>query len=750
MNFNKKRTRWFCNRPLSPVVENTPEVSSRSKLIASLCIVQDKTNSGFQQENTEKDWNLTKEATVVTNNLRNPKCSLSDEEIVVDTRLADSNYTLSGKQVCIDDDLADPNHSPFESDISDTSPIIFCSPPSSPEATVVNNKQGDPKCSLSDGEMVFDTDLADSSYTLSGEKTFIGDDLADPNYSPCKSEISDISSIIFSSSLSSPENLHTELNTEVQQKEESAKIHQSFPVDCQSMTENKKQSNKSVFCCYCECYVLNFPRHLTRNHTTELAVQKILALSPRNKNRKKLLFSLRKKGNYLNSTITNKPVRKGDQFSNYAACTYCLGYYSTKNMWRHRKNCEENVSKAAPSKNALSDCQNFFLRHLRVDPQLKLEVFPRMRGDYISLEAKKDALICAYAARYLKIHREKHFISVTSRKMRELARLLIEIRKIKPCVKSLIDSLKPEYYDVLVDATKVVAKYDSEKQNYESPTYALNMGTTLKQCCDIALLHTLKKSDLLQTVNLASIEINLKTLMKIIEANWKFDVSSQASSDLSLKKWNKITLVPLASDLKLLKNYLIEKSKIAVLKLLESNDDEDAYLTLLNTVYCRLMLLNRRRPGELQRLLVQTYISALQNENPQGYEEFSEAISDTEKFLMNNFKRIVIRGKRGRGVPVLFNKELQEHLDLILKCRNSILKKPNIYLFATPNSDEPIRGYKVLNRFANECGAHNPNALTSTKLRKHLATLTQLFCMTENDMEQLASFMGHTLGVHRK
>ncbi|CAG9829451.1 unnamed protein product [Diabrotica balteata] len=206
-----------------------------------------------------------KEATVVTNNLRDPQCSLSDEEIVFDTRLAHSNYTLFGEQSCIDDDLADPNYSSFESDISNTSPIIFCSPPSLPEATVVNNNLGDPKCSLSDGEMVFDTDLADSSYTLSGEQTFIDDD---PNYSPCDSEISDISSVIFSSPLSSPENLHTE----VQQKEISAKINQSFPVDCQSMTENKKQFNKTIFSCYCECYVLNFPRHLTPNHITEWAV----------------------------------------------------------------------------------------------------------------------------------------------------------------------------------------------------------------------------------------------------------------------------------------------------------------------------------------------------------------------------------------------------------------------------------------------------------------------------------------------
>ncbi|CAH0552473.1 unnamed protein product [Brassicogethes aeneus] len=117
---------------------------------------------------------------------------------------------------------------------------------------------------------------------------------------------------------------------------------------------------------------------------------------------------------------------------------------------------------------------------------------------------------------------------------------------------------------------------------------------------------------------------------------------------------------------------------------------------------------------------------------------------------MNSFKRIVIRGKRGRGVPILISRDVQEHLEMVLKYRDNVLKKPNNYLFANPRSCEPIVGYKVLRKYAKICGAKNPDALTCTRSRKHLATLTQLFNMSKNDMEQLASFMGHTLGIHRQ
>lgn len=46
-------------------------------------------------------------------------------------------------------------------------------------------------------------------------------------------------------------------------------------------------------------------------------------------------------------------------------------------------------------------------------------------------------------------------------------------------------------------------------------------------------------------------------------------------------------------------------------------------------------------------------------------------------------------------------------------------------------------------------GAKNPTALTSTKLRKQVATVAQLLNFNEEDVEQLANFMGHSKDVHK-
>lgn len=141
----------------------------------------------------------------------------------------------------------------------------------------------------------------------------------------------------------------------------------------------------------------------------------------------------------------------------------------------------------------MSKAQNFLLKGMRIDPHLEQTVFPPMRADNISLTAKKDPLICAFGARYIKIHREKHFINVASRKMRDLVKLLIELKKIESSIKNLFEALNPKYFDALIAATKVVAKYNEEKDYFESSTYAINIGTSLKQCCEISIMFALKK-----------------------------------------------------------------------------------------------------------------------------------------------------------------------------------------------------------------------------------------------------------------
>lgn len=58
-------------------------------------------------------------------------------------------------------------------------------------------------------------------------------------------------------------------------------------------------------------------------------------------------------------------------------------------------------------------------------------------------------------------------------------------------------------------------------------------------------------------------------------------------------------------------------------------------------------------------MLLSTYINA---EKRQRYEEFTEVVSATEKVLMKRFKRVVIRGKRGREYMCFLARKLKATL----------------------------------------------------------------------------------------
>ena len=59
------------------------------------------------------------------------------------------------------------------------------------------------------------------------------------------------------------------------------------------------------------------------------------------------------------------------------------------------------------------------------------------------------------------------------------------------------------------------------------------------------------------------------------------------------------------------------------------------------------------------------------------------------------------------------------------------------------------RGVDVIKEFSKEGGVSNLSVFTCTTLRKHVATLTQSFEISKLDQDQLASFLGHDIRVHR-
>jgi len=126
----------------------------------------------------------------------------------------------------------------------------------------------------------------------------------------------------------------------------------------------------------------------------------------------------------------------------------------------------------------------------------------------------------------------------------------------------------------------------------------------------------------------------------------------------------------------------------------------------------------------------------------------TQSLSDFERGLLKILERVEIRGKRGRTVPVLFSEDMTRWIDVLLAHRSRYVPADNPFLFASATEHSYFRGSDVLRTFAVTCGASKPHTLTSTKLRKHIASTVQVVSLQKNELDSLAKFLGHDLRVH--
>ncbi|KAK4882271.1 hypothetical protein RN001_005590 [Aquatica leii] len=471
-------------------------------------------------------------------------------------------------------------------------------------------------------------------------------------------------------------------------------------------------------------------------------------------------------GNYLYNENSNviRPVRRPkinnqtstENFENgkdkYLACPDCLGFFKRTFLRRHRKTCslKPKNNKLSERENHLTTSQMFKIcgganKEFYDSLRLKNEVFKIMRPDEISKVAMNDILICSYGESLLSKHKRIQIRTTISNKMRELARQLITLRK-TTAVQCFFDVLKPELFDNLVSATKIISGYNPETRTYKASSLALHMGTTLKQVCDQASKMIIKKSRFLSCDKPDESLKNIKRLKNLIISHWNAEVSSLALKDLNEKQWEKPKLFPFTRDIINFQKYVLKKAKEASDNVTKEEHAKKEYRRLSENILALTLLLNRKRIGEIQYLKVKTYNAEI-SINQQ--EEFLESLSESEKVLTKNFKRVITGGKGSKPVAILFPKDTQKYINVMLNVRSKYVPQTNEYLFANPGTENRwLSGYHTLKKLASESGVENKNLFTSTRLRKQIATVLQVMNITDSEMEQFAAFMGHTKKTH--
>lgn len=429
---------------------------------------------------------------------------------------------------------------------------------------------------------------------------------------------------------------------------------------------------------------------MERKHSNETEVAKILILPKSSKERRNAWITLISKGNYNHNckvlekgrgTIIPKyRPRKNEEKEKgkYLPCVHCLGFFVGTDLWKHQKTCPANKSL---QKLKHPVCEGRLL--LPCDSGISKElhqIISKMRKDVITLTVKNDKTILQFGKRLCeKLGHHSHNHNYIAQRMRELARLMIAVQDIKPDVRKLEEILYPKYWDTLLNAVRNVAGYNENSHGYQVPSLPLKLGHSLSKCAKILRNMAIVEND-------SERKQKADEFLNLYNDEWGERITSHALETLQTAKFNKPKLLPTVQEVTTFHKFL--KSKLdSILKKENIND----YRELAEICLVQLILFNRKRSGEVERIKVAQIKSMY--ESAEVDDEVKKSLSKFEVALLKTHKRIEIRGKRGRKVPILLTNEMVNAIEKLMKMREELGIKSG-YLFISKGCLLPFRGHE--------------------------------------------------------
>lgn len=489
----------------------------------------------------------------------------------------------------------------------------------------------------------------------------------------------------------------------------------------------KRTWDKRHYCLYCRKPNSKIARHLLLRHHTEKEVAAITSLPPKSKTRMQLLDKLRRKGDYYHNIrvlqkgkgqiVTCRQPTVNSKVEDFSPCTVCFGFFHKADLFRHEKMCQDTLD----------------------EPTDIVTDVHRMNMDDVSLQVKKDPLICQFADRLQKKHSsDPSQDGDVTQKVTQLGRFLLAAKSLDPQVQTLHDVLIPSKIAIVLKAVKKACSSTS-MQWHESPSLASEVGLSLKAVCDIAIAQY-------DQAGYETAASSARDFSELLDAEWERSASS--CPNLEENRSSEKEIMSLTKDVMKLQKMLSSKGETAKQQLLEG-PNPGAYKGLSKILLSQITLFNGRRQGEVAAMPLQTYMD-ITNEVPN--EDFMQYLSSLEKNFIEKFTKFVIEGEGGETSLVLLTKQMKESLDFLVDKRsveNCILDS-NRYVFARQNSDSHLRGSSCLRKHAVACEAERPETLASKQMRVHVATLSQILNLDDNEVDQLANLMGCDITKHRK
>ncbi|XP_070174147.1 uncharacterized protein [Littorina saxatilis] len=699
------------------------------------------------------------------------------QERVTNTAVTENSQTADKKEILNDDQLQD-----FTVDLEKSSAgglgftVVGCA--STTGGRYIKAGVQDP--ALSDGRLrprdrlIQDKDSASSDYDLSDtDPTWI------PNDESQKDHVSDSdSSAVNEQTIPSPfpylsvplENPNAP--STLQRCDISSTCHSSsdkqepeitgFTVDQSSGDgPKKKKKDKSHWCLVCGLSTTKLERHFNSFHRDESILVPLFHAS--RKDKKKELSKMRNLGDHRHNrkvweegkgeiVVKRKSAKEEKQVKDFVPCPECYGYFNSKDMYRHKcvkPCCKSSKGKVVAGRLLLPAVPGSKITRDHDEEKLR-EILEHVKNDPVGMIVKTDITIRELALRETRkngFDSDRH--AYIRNKLREIARLVLALRKESGNQNGqLIDFLKPDMFSTIVQATRVLCEFSKESSDFKNPSTAKKIGHTLKRCTLLMQAKAIEQNDM-------QLRQQCKHFIEVFDVRWNEWVSSSAARTLYRRHQNNVQRLPLSKDIQKLSSHLsqvAEDAKKDMKNASSSRDKTTARHSLCKALLSQVILFNRRRSGEVSKMKVQDF----ENRQLDTSDDILHSLPSFEQALSKSLQRVEIIGKTGTIVPILLTANLVDSFETLIASRQEAgIPETNNFVFSQScfghgDRNGHIRGSDTLKIHCQQADLQHPELITSTSLRKHVATMTQLYNLADNELDVVAQFLGHDIRTHRR
>lgn len=478
------------------------------------------------------------------------------------------------------------------------------------------------------------------------------------------------------------------------------------------------------------------------------------------KERREIQDSLSKLGSFnwnRNAEINNgelitrrRPNQKlNKKATDFKACPYCLGSYINLSYHVARK-CPQrptvNYEQAKGERIITVLSKTVEARYsVKANDGLR-KMFDSMQEDDTLRLIKFDWLLIEFGNRICSKYNRHYNKGMKSNQLRSAGRILTAMKNISSEVFDFASIYQTKLFDSVVDAIKVVNKFDPITNEFEKPGPASTCVALIKRIGGILKSQYIRKRD-------PEKELETDKFLTLTLTDLPYVITKAITDTQSRMRRERVLNLPSSEDVQRLAKYIsVERNE--VFEVLKTRFSYKNWVKLSELTLASIIVFNRRRVGESRNIEVINF-TGRDSFNEVSNGELFAALSESSKLVAKQYTRMQVRGKKGRTVPVLLKRDIEECIEYLLDHREKAgVAIDNPLLFALPSTIKTnlryVKGWNVLNKIAKLCGAVKPSSLTGTNLRKHMATFCVSLELNDGLVSEVADFMGHAEKVHRE